>query len=363
LGVTALVGAIGLAQSATGQIVTRLTDSASNQVQVTMTNQNDPFLIDPTLPDGAVARTSHLNGVTLAVPVRTYGARSNPLSRLPGATDSHFSGSIIVTEAAYLDSYGYHPAQGATTLLTNTWDGSTVVLGATAATDLDVPQPGPGVQLWIGQHPIDVIAILQPTGNPLTDNTIFCSRAVDPYLTNIAASYLLVRTATGYAEPLAHALPLALAPENPGSITVSTTSQLATLQAGINSDLTNLMSLLAWVILILSALTAGTTMFLSVQHRAPEIALRRAMGASRLSVWRLFTYEGTLIGLTGGILGAATGTALVWFTARHNTWPVCIGTPTILLGLTAGLTTGIIATTIPAIYAAHRDPAHILRTV
>ena len=68
-------------------------------------------------------------------------------------------------------------------------------------------------------------------------STVYCSRAVDPYLTNIVASYLLVRTAKGYAEPLAKALPLALAPDNPGSVQVTTTSQLVNLQAGINSDL------------------------------------------------------------------------------------------------------------------------------
>jgi len=364
LGVAALVGAIGLAQSATGQIVDRLTSAASNQIQVTNSNdQNDPFIIDPTLPDGAAVRASKLAGVTLAVPVRTYGGQANPLSRLPGGTNTSFSGRIYVTQASYLDSFGYQVAQGDTTLLTNTWGGSTAVLGAAAAKDLDVPQPGVGVALWLGQHPVDVIAILKPTGDPLVDDTVFFSRAVDPYLTNIVDSYLLVRTAKGYAEPLAKALPLALAPANPGSIQVSTTSQLANLQAGINNDLTRLLSILAWVILILSALTAGTTMFLSVQHRTPEIALRRAMGASRSSIWRLFTYEGTLIGLAGGILGVTAGAALVWFTAKHNMWPICIGTQTVLLGLAAGLATGIIASTIPAIYAAHRDPAQILRTV
>ena len=44
--------------------------------------------------------------------------------------------------------------------------------------------------------------------------------------------------------------------------------------------------------------------------RAPEIALRRAMGASRASVWRIFTYEGVLIGLAGGVLGDAAGVGL-----------------------------------------------------
>jgi len=363
LGVAALVGAIGLAQSATGQIVARLTDAASSEIRVSVANQDDPFITDPTLADGAAALAAKLPGVALAVPVRTYGTQTNPPSRLPGATVSGFSGRIYVTEASYLDFFGYGVTSGSVALLTNTWGGATAVLGSTAAKDLDLPQPGPGVQLWIGLHPTDVIAILKPTGDPLIDDTVYFSRAVGAYLTNIVDSYLLVHAETGHAEPLARALPLALAPANPGSIQVSTTSRLANLQAGINSDLTRLLSILAWVILVLSALTAGTTMFLSVQHRAPEIALRRAMGASRADIWRLFTYEGSLIGLVGGILGAAAGVGLVWVSARQNGWPVCIGPQTVLLGLVAGLIAGIIASTVPAIYAAHRDPALILRTV
>ncbi|MCL2782381.1 MAG: ATP-binding cassette domain-containing protein [Propionibacteriaceae bacterium] len=364
LGVAALVGAIGLAESATGHIVQRLTDAESNQVQVNMPSLYDsPFLLDPTLPDGAAARASKLPGVTLAVPVRTYGSESNILSRLPGATTSSFSGRIYVTETSYLDSLGYHAAQGTTALLTNTWDGVVAVLGFAAANDLSVPQPGPGVQIWLGYQAVDVIGVLAPTGDPLVDETVFFSRAVDPYLTNVVDSYLLIRTAKGYAEPLAKALPLALAPANPGSVQVSITSQLASLQAGISSDLTGLLSILAWLILVLSALTASTTMFLSVQHRAPEIALRRAMGASRTSVWRIFTYEGILIGLAGGILGCAAGAGLVWFVASRDSWPVCIGLQTVFLGLAAGLVTGVLASTVPAIYAANRDPASILRTV
>jgi len=362
LGVAALVGAVGLAQSATGQIVARLTDAASSQVIVQMSGEPGPFLLDPTLPDGAAARAARLTGVILAVPVRTYGGAANPMSRLPGG-DARYGGRIYVTETAYLDSHGYQPAQGSIALLTNTWGGPVVVLGTQAARDLDIPQPGPGVQLWLGHHPVDVIGILAPTGDVLVDDAVFFSRGADGWLTNWVSTYLLVRTQRGYAEPLARALPLALAPENPGSVQVSTTSQLALLQAGINSDLARLLGILAWVILVLSALTAGTTMFLSVQHRAPEIALRRAMGASRASIWRIFTYEGVLIGTAGGVLGGAAGTGLVWAAARTNHWPCCLGVTVVLLGLAAGLATGIIASTIPALYAAHRDPAQILRTV
>ncbi len=124
-----------------------------------------------------------------------------------------------------------------------------------------------------------------------------------------------------------------------------------------------MLTIIGWVILALSALTAGTTMFLSVQHRGPEIALRRAMGASRGSVWRMFTYEGIAIGLVGGILGAAAGIGLTAVVTHLNGWPLCLGLRVPLLGLAVGFCAGAVASVIPALAAARQDPAVILRTV
>lgn len=363
LGVAALVGAIGLAQSATGAIVARLTAAASNEIRVTMTDADSPFIRNPKLPGGAVARVAGLPGVTLAVPVRTYGPAANPLSRTPGGDGIGFGGSIWVTETDYLDSYGLRVAQGTAALLSNDWGGAVAVLGASAAETLGVAAVSPGIQIWIGYRAINVTGILAPTGDTLTDDTVFMSRAAEACLTNWTSSYLLVRTAPGYAEPLARALPLILAPENPGSAQISTTSQLATLEAGISSDLSDLLGVLAWAILVLSALAAGATTLLSVHQRAPEIALRRAMGASRISIWRIFAYEGLLGGVAGGIFGGAAGAGLTWLMAQQHDWPTCLGTTAVTLGVTVGLLSGFLASAIPAVYAARRDPAQILRAV
>ncbi len=102
-------------------------------------------------------------------------------------------------------------------------------------------------------------------------------------------------------------------------------------------------------------------MFLAVNHRYPEIALRRAMGGSRASIARLFLYEGIAIGLAGGIVGTGAGTIIGWYSATTNHWPLNIGWTTVLLGWGIGLLTGIVASIVPAIHAARQDPAGILR--
>ncbi|MDR1214913.1 MAG: hypothetical protein LBK54_12670 [Propionibacteriaceae bacterium] len=195
------------------------------------------------------------------------------------------------------------------------------------------------------------------------DNALYFSSGSEVVLVDPLDRLVVAHTDPGYAEPLAQAIPLALAPASPGRIQTSTVAQLAQLQQGINADLGALLRLIGWVSLVLSALSAGTTMFLSVQHRSAEIALRRSMGASRGSVFRLFCVEGLGIGLTGGVLGAALGIGLTAVIAWANQWPLCLGLQVVSLGVGMGLVAGGGASIIPAAYASRRDPAQILRTV
>lgn len=104
-------------------------------------------------------------------------------------------------------------------------------------------------------------------------------------------------------------------------------------------------------------------MFLSVQHRSAEIALRRAMGASRGSVFRLFAVEGIAIGIAGGILGTALGIGLTMSITYLNHWPLALGLDIVAQGVLVGLLAGTIASIVPATYASRRDPAQILRAV
>jgi macrolide transport system ATP-binding/permease protein len=114
---------------------------------------------------------------------------------------------------------------------------------------------------------------------------------------------------------------------------------------------------------LLSTLAAGTTMYLSVQQRAPEIALRRAMGADRASIFRLFTYEGVAIGVTGGIVGQIIGIIIAVVVANANNWPLSLGLGAGLLGLAVGFIAAAVASMLPAGIAAAQDPALILRTI
>ncbi len=367
LGVAALVAAIGVTQATTGRIVNRLTDAASTELKVVDSGGAErTWAVERSTGD----RLGALEGVALAVPVRAFTAVSNTVTRLRStgaagraAQEASFQGHLMVTDSRFLTAHGLTAVSGRLDLLDNSWDGQVVVVGAAAAESLGVSEAAPGVVVWLNGRPVDVVGVLAATGDPGLDDSLYFSAPVLVELSDQLEAYWFVRSVDGYAEPLARTIPLVLAPQNPGQIGVSTVAQLAELQQGIAGDLGSLLGVIGGVILVLSALTAGTTMFLSVQHRAAEIALRRAMGSSRLAIWRLFTYEGVAMGLSGGILGTGLGIVLTWALTRASGWPLCLGTGLVVAGVSVGLLAGAVASIVPAVHAARRDPAGVLRAV
>ncbi len=71
---------------------------------------------------------------------------------------------------------------------------------------------------------------------------------------------------------------------------------------GMNGFLTSM-------VVFLTALAIFNTMTMSVMERAGEIGVMRAMGLSRAGAVLMFVVEATVIGLIGGIVGAAVGGA------------------------------------------------------
>ncbi|MDR2929369.1 MAG: ABC transporter permease [Propionibacteriaceae bacterium] len=359
LGVAALVGSMGVVGSATGQIVARLTSAGSSQMRVVDASRSSSTWDVSSTRAGKI---SGLEGVVEVAPARTFTTTSNKISRL-AAAEQPYQGHLVVTDERFFGINQLKTRSGQVALLSNTWGGTVAVLGSRAAQDLGVADVSPGVQIWANERSVDVAAVLEASGDPITDTSLFLSPATMAYLSDQLDDYVIVRCQPGYAEPLANAIPPTLQPTNPGQVQVSVVAQLADLQQSINSDLSGLLAVVGWITLALSSLTAATTMVVSVQHRAPEIALRRAMGASRMSIWRLFTYEGVVVGGSGAILGTTCGIGLTWMVARYNEWPVCLGVSIPLTGLAVGLGAGALAAVVPALYAARRDPAAVLRTV
>jgi hypothetical protein len=245
--------------------------------------------------------------------------------------------------------------------LDNTWSGLVAVLGSKTAELLSVADATTDVLVWVNQHPVPVTAVLAATGVEGLDNALLLSPADADLMAIPASGEILVAATAGRAEALHDAIPFALAPDNPGGIEVSVPSGRASLQAAVASNLTGLMNTLGWVVLGLAAMSAATSMLLAIHQRASEIALRRAVGASRLAIWRGFVTEGALIGLAGGTVGSLAGVVGTICMAGARGWAPAIGLRLPLTAVALGFGTAILASALPAAWAASRSPAALLR--
>ncbi len=363
LGVAALVGALGLTNSARGTVVARLTAAGSDLVRVFPPGDENTSSYSPASPSGPLQRLQGLAGVADVAPVRTYPSATNTVSRLTGDNSGRFSGRIYVTTSTYLRMHYLQLMSGDSWLLDNPWDVPVAVLGSSAAKALSVAGAEPGVVVHVNGHPITVTAILATIGDAVFDDAVFLSAGAASFLGSSSEQMFEVRTEAGYAEPVAAAIPALLAPASPGRYTVTSVAQLRSLQSAISSDLTRLLQVLGVVIVLLSTTTAAISLLLSVRTRTPQIALRRTVGASRTAIWLQFTLEGVLVGLLGGAFGTAVGVAVAVGVAAANGEAASLGVSVVALGMGVSLLAGIVSSAYPALHAARQDPAAILRQV
>jgi lipoprotein-releasing system permease protein len=113
--------------------------------------------------------------------------------------------------------------------------------------------------------------------------------------------------------------------------------------------------------LITIVIGVASALLLSTYRRRPEIGIMRAMGAGRRFVIFVFVAQGALIGLMGGVTGAALGyLALLPFPSRDafqpGTLPMDITQGSYGLAITLTVIGAILASILPARSAARVDP-------
>jgi lipoprotein-releasing system permease protein len=113
--------------------------------------------------------------------------------------------------------------------------------------------------------------------------------------------------------------------------------------------------------LITIVIGVASALLLSTYRRRPEIGIMRAMGAGRGFVVVVFVAQGALIGLMGGIMGAALGyLALLPFPSRDafrpGTLPMDITQGSYGLAITLTVIGAVLASILPARAAARVDP-------
>ncbi|MFK0004068.1 ATP-binding cassette domain-containing protein [Paenarthrobacter sp. NPDC090522] len=366
LGSGGLVLSVGLSQTASAQVSERLARAALDELQVSLSaSGSQAYDSSGTTPSDQRNRIEGLDGV-VDVGLR-YDMASKDLkpSRFQPGLAVHeptFAGSLLAVDSHYLElnDVVVEPAS-ALSLLDESFGKPVALVGRETAVRWGISAAGPDQKIWVAGQPVPVVGVIESPGrNQLLSDSIVMGIGDfrQPVLTD---PMFIVRTVPGFPAPLSEAVPLALDAAHPEYFKVSTVADLRSLRRGVNTDLSVFIGVLSWVLLALACLSSATSMYLTVQTRRSEIALRRAIGTSRASIRRMFVFEGLLVGTGGGLAGGAAGMAALLVFCLQQGWTPVLGLEAVAMGVLAGAVTGVLAAMYPAISASRADPAQAIR--
>ena len=239
-----------------------------------------------------------------------------------------------------------------------------VVLGAQAASVLQMETVGGHVEVYLGHTWFNVVGILKPVLLDSTlDSTAFISLPIAQRLFQVAPnpSEIYLRANVNHVPAVANLVAATADPQNASGVDVSRPSDALEARAAAKGQFTTLLLGLGAVALLVGAIGIANIMVISVLERRGEIGLRRALGATRRHVSLQFLTESALLAALGSIvgLGMGVGATEVYSIAQHE--PFVVPLYALVAAPVSGLIIGAVAGLYPAAKAARLSPTEALR--
>lgn len=362
IGVAAMVCAVGLTESAKGQLQAELAELGTNliiaQAGGTFGSQNPTFPADAVQRVDAVstvqsaAATTNLSAVitlpikgastyyeAFPVPVRAAGLGLPTVLQAPvidgrwlDPSDLNLHLNSVVLGAGIARQYGYLPGEIRTVQLNNTTFG---VVGVLADVPLD----------------------------PDLDNAVFITEWSARHVFHTAGlpNQLYIRAMPGTTAETALAIPTAINLGGPDQVSTQVPSDVLEASAQANKTLQEVALFAGLLALSVGGLGIANVMSISVIQRSAEIGIRRAVGHSRSKIGLQFLLESLFVGLLGGAIGAALGVGIVYVVSAVAGWVVVISYADIPLWMSLALLVSVVAGLFPSIKAARLEPLETLR--
>lgn len=359
IGIATLVAMWGIPASQEAQTIADLDAQGANLITLAPgIDQRDqaPIPIPETAPAmiGRIGPVRHVLAVRALPGVPVFRTDKIPATHTGAVSASIAQGDLPATLNVAMASGRWFQA-GSETL-------PTVVLGDGAARHLGV---GAGAAVWIGQRWWAVLGVLRPMALAATlDSAAFLAPGPGgELLPEAPITSIYVASAPRASQAVRSVIAATANPANPAGVQVSTLSEYY--RAGeMFFEFFFLLSLgMGGVALLVGGIGIANTMVVAVMERRGEIGLRRAMGARTGQIAMQFVLEAGVIGLGGGVMGAALGVYIVFcFTAATRT-TLAVPPWTLAAGPGLAVVIGALAGLYPSIKAARQSPTQALRAI
>jgi putative ABC transport system permease protein len=239
------------------------------------------------------------------------------------------------------------------------------VLGAEAASVLQISHVGGHVMAYLGNTWFAVIGILNPA---LLDSTLdseaFITLPVAErmFQTQPNPTEIYIRANVNDVNQVSSLVAATADPQQPDGVQVSRPSDALEARAAAKGQFTTLLLGLGAVALLVGAIGIANIMVISVLERRGEIGLRRALGATKHHIWTQFLAESALLAVLGGVAGLLLGGGATDIYAQAKTEPFVVPLYALIAAPVAGFLIGALAGLYPAAKAARLSPTEALRT-
>lgn len=369
LGIGSLIATIGFAQTAAEQISRQFDAAAAMHMTVTPAeaSKGDQTVATGRLPWDATDRVDRLAGVESSVLLASVSLGTEQITAVavndPAAAEQA-SPTLVATSSEFLAALGAHTITGRYFDSGHDARGDRVaVLGADAAARLGINRVDSQPSIFIAGVAYAVIGIVDgfDRRSDLIDAVMIPTGSARRDFGLAAPEELQVRIVVGAGPQVAAQSVLALAPDQPDSLEAKAPAARSDLSQRVQGDVNIVFLVLGVVALLGGGLGIANVTLLSVMERIGEIGLRRALGATRRQIAGQFVVESIVIGLLGGLIGAAVGVLAILAVSALQGWVPVIDPWLPLAGALLGALVGWISGWYPARRAARVEPVTALR--
>lgn len=363
LGVAAIIAAVGLTDSAKGDLKLKLRELGTDLI---VAEASSSFGTDtPKMPADAVPRA-------LTVPTVD---RVAAVSELSGVVVTPYAEAASVYETVpipVLAADSQLPSVLDVTMVTGRWLNEfdqqelarSAVIGQGLAEEIDM-LPGESRSIDVGGKSYAVVGILERVElDPALNNAVFItfgSAEEDFNDEDQEPNKLYVRADPGTERDTSAILPIAITLGGSTEVAAKIPTDLLAAQSETDTTLQFIVAGMGLLALVVGAVGIANVMSISVIQRSSEIGIRRALGHSRSTVGLQFLLEALGVGILGGLLGVVVGLAAMWAGTNLADWVFVLQPWLPWAGLVGAILVSMLAGIVPALKAARLEPLETLR--